>query len=98
MLIETWNSDNDFMLVATVLNSSLRLIIFCFTQIQYGRSKSSRMSHFRDIPPISGSIIWARQVDRQLSAYLKRVEDVLGKGWENHLEGQKLKEDGDSFR
>lgn len=22
----------------------------------------------------------------------------LGKGWENHLEGQKLKHDGDSFR
>ena len=29
---------------------------------------------------------------------MKRVEDVLGKGWENHVEGQKLKADGDSFR
>ena len=29
---------------------------------------------------------------------MKRVEDVLGKGWENHVEGQKLKQDGDSFR
>lgn len=29
-----------------------------------------------------------------------RVEDVLGKGWENHIDidGQKLKADGDSFR
>jgi dynein heavy chain 1 len=33
-----------------------------------------------------------------LTAYLRRVEDVLGKGWENHVEGQKLKADGDSFR
>jgi len=23
---------------------------------------------------------------------------ILGKGWENHVEGQKLKSDGDSFR
>lgn len=29
---------------------------------------------------------------------MRRVEDVLGKGWENHVEGQKLKNDGDSFR
>ena len=29
---------------------------------------------------------------------MKRVEDVLGKGWESHVEGQKLKADGDSFR
>ena len=29
---------------------------------------------------------------------MRRVEDVLGKGWENHVEGQRLKADGDSFR
>lgn len=56
------------------------------------------MSHVRDLPPVSGSIIWAKQIDRQLTAYMKRVEDVLGKGWENHVEGLKLKQDGDSFR
>jgi dynein heavy chain 1 len=38
------------------------------------------------------------QIEYQLNAYLRRVEDVLGKGWENHVEGQKLKADGDSFR
>lgn len=38
------------------------------------------------------------QIERQLSAYMRRVEDVLGKGWENHVEGQKLKGDGDSFK
>ena len=51
-----------------------------------------------DLPPVSGSIIWARQIERQLSAYMRRVEDVLGKGWENHVDGQKLKADGESFR
>lgn len=56
------------------------------------------MSVVRDLPPVAGSIIWARQIDNQLTMYLKRVEDVLGKGWESHIEGQKLKADGDSFR
>ncbi|CAH3116472.1 unnamed protein product [Pocillopora meandrina] len=67
-------------------------------KIQYPYSKACKMSKVRDLPPVSGSIIWARQIDRQLSAYMRRVEDVLGKGWENHVEGQKLKADGDSFR
>ncbi|CAG2060235.1 unnamed protein product, partial [Timema podura] len=67
-------------------------------KVQYPQSKSFRMSVVRDLPPVSGSIIWAKQIDRQLTAYLRRVEDVLGKGWENHIEGQKLKADGDSFR
>ena len=26
------------------------------------------------------------------------MEAVLGKGWESHVEGQKLKQDGDAFR
>jgi len=52
----------------------------------------------RDLPPLAGSIIWARQIERQLNAYMRRVEAVLGKGWESHVDGQKLKADGDSFR
>ncbi len=67
-------------------------------QVQYAQSKSCRLSHVHDLPPVSGSIIWARQIERQLNAYMRRVEDVLGKGWENHVDGQKLKADGDSFR
>ncbi|KAF5301350.1 hypothetical protein FQA39_LY10748 [Lamprigera yunnana] len=67
-------------------------------KVQYPQSNSARISKVRDLPPVSGSIIWARQIDRQLTTYLRRVEDVLGKGWENHIEGQKLKADGDSFR
>ena len=38
------------------------------------------------------------QIDRQLQLYLHRVEAVLGKGWEVHVEGQKLKQDGEAFR
>lgn len=56
------------------------------------------MSQMRDLPPISGAIIWARQIDRQLQTYMKRVEDVLGKGWELYAEGQKLQSESAAFR
>jgi len=67
-------------------------------QVQYPHSSASQISRVRDFPPLAGSIIWARQIERQLNAYMRRVEAVLGKGWENHVDGQKLKADGDSFR
>lgn len=56
------------------------------------------MSQMRDIPPIAGAIIWARQIGRQLQTYMKRVEDVLGKGWELYAEGQKLQQESLAFR
>lgn len=65
---------------------------------QYIQSRCYRMSKVRDIPHVAGSIIWAKQIERQLNMYMGRVEAVLGKGWETHVDGQKLKADGDSFR
>ena len=65
---------------------------------QYQRSNNAAMSEVRDIPPVSGQIFWAKQIERQLNQYMQRVEDVLGQGWENHPEGRTLKEDGDFFR
>lgn len=67
-------------------------------KIQYVVSKACKMSKFRDIPPVAGNIIWAKQIERQLNVYMKRVEDILGKEWENHVDGQKLKNDAQSFR
>jgi len=64
----------------------------------YAHSRTARMSRARDIPPVAGTIIWSKQLERQLNMYMKRVEHVLGKGWETHVDGQKLKEDGDNFR
>lgn len=56
------------------------------------------MAQMRDLPPIAGAIIWARQIERQLLAYMKRVEDVLGRGWELYAEGQKLQAESQAFR
>ncbi|KAG5728970.1 Dynein heavy chain, cytoplasmic, partial [Termitomyces sp. T112] len=65
---------------------------------QYRFSEAYHMSQMRDLPPIAGAIIWARQIERQLLTYMKRVEDVLGKGWELYAEGQKLQTESTAFR
>ncbi|KAI8810266.1 dynein heavy chain [Cladochytrium replicatum] len=54
------------------------------------QSEAPVLTQLRDIPPISGRIIWMRQIDRQLTHLMKRVEDVLGQGWEQYQDGQKL--------
>lgn len=56
------------------------------------------MFKLRDIPSVSGSIIWIRQIERQLDTYMKRVEAVLGKGWQFYADGQKLHADSVAFR
>ena len=67
-------------------------------KLQYGNSEAHAMAQLRDLPPISGAIIWARQIERQLNTYMRRVEDVLGKGWELYAEGQKLQNESIIFR
>ena len=39
-------------------------------KVQYAHSKACRMSRVRDLPPVSGSIIWARQVCHFFPFYL----------------------------
>lgn len=66
---------------------------------KYSTSKAMKMSRITvDIPITTGSIIWAKQIEKQLVRYLKRVEDVLGSGWEQHVDRQRLKFEGDSFK
>ncbi|KAG5439721.1 hypothetical protein PCANB_000003 [Pneumocystis canis] len=65
---------------------------------QYNNSESYSMAQLRDIPPVSGAIIWARQIERQLDLYMKNVEYVLGKGWELYVEAQKLQTDSSIFK
>ena len=65
---------------------------------QYGHSQAHSMAQLHDLPPVSGSIIWARQIERQLNGYMKRVEDVLGEQWHLHSEGQKLQAESLDFR
>lgn len=62
------------------------------------RIETLTMAEIRDMPPIAGSIVWAKQLERRLDGLLGRIEDVLGRGWEQHVEGQKLRQDIDAFK
>ncbi|KAL8769492.1 MAG: hypothetical protein Q9209_004553 [Squamulea sp. 1 TL-2023] len=65
---------------------------------QYGHSESHVMAQLRDLPPVAGAIIWVRQIEKQLDALMKKVEDVLGTDWALHAEGQKLQAETSMFR
>lgn len=65
---------------------------------QYGHSEDHAMAQLRDLPPVSGAIVWARQIERQLDAYMRKVEDVLGEDWDLHVEGQQLQSESNMFR
>lgn len=65
---------------------------------QYGHSEAHAMAQLRDLPPVSGAIVWARQIERQLNGYMRKVEDVLGEDWHLHSEGQKLQAESNLFR
>jgi dynein heavy chain 1 len=63
----------------------------------YAFSEASRMSKLRDIPPIAGAVMWAKQIERKLKMLLTRVESVLGPSWEQHVEGKALKVATEAF-
>lgn len=65
---------------------------------RYDVSQEKITADLRDVPPLSGSILWARQIEKQFSTLMKRMEDLLGKGWESHVEGKQLKEICDELR
>ncbi|KAK4574575.1 dynein heavy chain [Recurvomyces mirabilis] len=65
---------------------------------QYGQSEAHAMAQLHDLPPISGAIIRARQIERQLNNYMSKVGDILGPKWDQHTDGQKLHTFGESFR
>lgn len=67
-------------------------------KLQYGHSEAHAMAQLHDLPPVSGGIIWARQIERQLDGYMRKVEDVLGEQWALHAEGQKLQAESNLFR
>jgi dynein heavy chain 1, cytosolic len=56
------------------------------------------VTKIRDIPALSGSIIWAKGIERQLGEYMKKVENVLGKGWNLYAQGQQLEREDVAFR
>eukprot|EP00463_Aulacantha_scolymantha_P000160 TRINITY_DN1090_c0_g1_i1.p1 TRINITY_DN1090_c0_g1~~TRINITY_DN1090_c0_g1_i1.p1 ORF type:complete len:526 (-),score=93.44 TRINITY_DN1090_c0_g1_i1:146-1723(-) len=64
----------------------------------YDKSQDRNLSILRDMPPVSGSIIWAMQLQRQLDTYITRVQQTLGHTWSAHSEGRQLKKETELFR
>mmetsp|Transcript_12145 Transcript_12145/g.29873 ORF Transcript_12145/g.29873 Transcript_12145/m.29873 type:complete len:4768 (-) Transcript_12145:256-14559(-) len=64
----------------------------------YVNSEAYKMSLAKDLPPVSGAIIWLRQIENQLNQYMKRVEQVLGKKWHHHVVGKELRRNYANFR
>ena len=68
-------------------------------KLKYDDSNEKAAADIRDVPPLAGRIIWARQIENQLSTLMKRMEDVLGvDGWENYQEGKQLREVCDELK
>lgn len=51
----------------------------------------------RDLPPAASHIVWLKQFEYRVQSCLKRMEDVLGKQWDETSQGQKLKADSEAF-
>jgi dynein heavy chain 1 len=83
-------------LIATV-KKDIQQLQTAFQQ-KYNKSEARRMSKQRDIPSVSGQIIWARQIQRQLNMYMSRIEDVLGRNWHHHVEGRQLQRECEGFK
>ncbi|KAJ3336987.1 hypothetical protein HDU93_001788 [Gonapodya sp. JEL0774] len=65
---------------------------------RYENSEAALVSRLRDIPDVSGTIVWIRQIELQLAAYMSRVESVLGNRWQEYAEGQKLAAEWRAFK
>lgn len=64
---------------------------------KYESSSAFKMSRVRGIPPVSGKILWAKQIERQVNTLMQRMGDVLGPNWGQHLEGRQLRRSGDEL-
>lgn len=64
---------------------------------KYESSSASSIATIRGIPPVSGKILWAKQMERQVHALMKRMSHVLGKEWGQHLEGRQLRRSCDEL-
>ena len=65
--------------------------------LKYEASAAARISRLRGIPPVSGKILWAKQMERQVHTLMERMGDVLGPNWGQQLEGRQLRKSGDEL-
>ena len=64
----------------------------------YEVSDGGRISQLKSVPTPASELIWSTQVESRVATSLRRIENVLGPSWKQHLDGQKLRQDGESFQ
>lgn len=82
-------------LISTVA-SAIEKLQSKFTH-KYETSPAARISRLRGIPPVSGKILWAKQMERQVNTLMERMGNVLGPNWGQQLEGRQLRKSGDEL-
>ena len=82
-------------LIATVAQA-IQKLQSKFT-LKYESSSAARIARLRGIPQVSGKILWAKQMERQVNALMERMGDVLGPNWGQQLEGRQLRKSGDEL-
>lgn len=82
-------------LISTVA-SAIEKLQSKFTH-KYETSSAARISRLRGIPPVSGKILWAKQMERQVNTLMERMGNVLGPNWGQQLEGRQLRRSGDEL-
>ncbi|BFZ56714.1 dynein heavy chain [Savitreella phatthalungensis] len=65
---------------------------------KYIESDCHTLAQLHDVPIISGSVMWTRQISERLDELMYRLEDILGTGWELYAEGAKLQSEANSLR
>jgi dynein heavy chain 1, cytosolic len=65
--------------------------------LKYEASSAAKISKLRGIPPVSGKILWAKQMERQVHALMQRCAQVLGPDFAAQLEGRQLRKSGDEL-
>ncbi|ODV89200.1 hypothetical protein CANCADRAFT_32533 [Tortispora caseinolytica NRRL Y-17796] len=58
----------------------------------FAKSPEYQLYKLKDMSFSTGRLIWTAQIERQLLILLNRIENILGEGWQNYLEGQALEE------
>lgn len=65
--------------------------------LKYEASSAAKIAKLRGIPPVSGKILWAKQMERQVNALMERCAQVLGPDFAAQLEGRQLRKSGDEL-
>lgn len=61
---------------------------------KYASTSNCKLSNIRDIPNVSGNIIWIKQIASKMSKLLQKLQNVLGQSGQD-MKGNKLKEKGE---